>query len=244
MTSQFEFETIPWTGEAMSQEGEFGGGNGEWESEYLRGRRPPMRLPTRPALPQRPIMTRPRWPVRPPVAPVFPMVPWGAWPPSDEPLDNPPAEPSADAFEPIDSEEVFAFETRPNLTARWDAKPAAADATKVQTYGGRSPPDGPPGRTLRDATPLPGAAACGFNPAKHAFRFANSFDFPPALINALKKLPFRITLGSRRMGLCGGVSLLAADYCSFGMQVPRQSQLRQSRTTSSIGGSSRGKWSR
>lgn len=125
MTSQFEFETIPWTGELMS-EGQFGTGEAELESEYARGRRPPMRLPPRPARPpQRPMSAPPRWPARPRIRPVLPVIPRGGWAPSDAPPDEP-SEPPADAqwpsdgqgadsapdaVEPRDSDEAFEFES-------------------------------------------------------------------------------------------------------------------------------------
>ena len=51
MTSHFEFETIPWTGELTDLESSFGAGEAEWESEYGRRKRPPTRMMRRPAGP-------------------------------------------------------------------------------------------------------------------------------------------------------------------------------------------------
>lgn len=85
MTSSFEFETIPWTGELMAQEGEFGPGeiNPEWEGEY--GRRQPFRAAPRPERslrpPPRPI--RPRSPTRPSFGTVFPVISWNGSAPID-----------------------------------------------------------------------------------------------------------------------------------------------------------------
>ena len=118
MTSHFEFETIPWTGELAAQEaefGEFGAGEAEWESEYSRRGRAPTRQPPQPARPlrskrpSRPVRKPRRWPFRPPPHLAFPIVPWtvsgGGWVPADAPPEQPPAEPPMDAQEPVDAQE-------------------------------------------------------------------------------------------------------------------------------------------
>ena len=103
MTSQFEFETIPWSGEMVAQEGEFGAGETEWESEYGRGR-PPMRVPTR--VPPRPSpAVRPRWPVRHRIRTAFPVIPWSGGTPVDVWSEPPPA---VDAPPPGDEPEPAA----------------------------------------------------------------------------------------------------------------------------------------
>ena len=108
MTSHFEFETIPWTGELTELESPFGAGEAEWESEYGRRKRPPMRMMRRPARPakrphKRPVSKRRHWPHHPRlVPPAFPVIPWpGGAPvdarvdaPVDAPMDEPPASPS------------------------------------------------------------------------------------------------------------------------------------------------------
>ena len=90
MTSYFEYETIPWTGELMAQEGEFGSSevNPEWEGEYGRGRRP-MRSAPRPVRPPRLIPPRPRWPVRLPRGTAFPAIPWNGSAPIERPQADP-----------------------------------------------------------------------------------------------------------------------------------------------------------
>ena len=117
MTSQFEFETIPWTGELVSQEDEFGAGEAEWKSGYARRGRRPARLP--PRMMTR-LVRRPRWPVRPRIPPVFPIIPWVEPAPIDapeEPLPDPlpdaqgssDGEPT-DTPEPADANAEFTFE--------------------------------------------------------------------------------------------------------------------------------------
>jgi hypothetical protein len=115
MTTQFEFETIPWNGELPAQESEFDARECECESEYgRRGRRVPR--PSRP--PPRSGVRRP-WPVRRGGASAFPVLSWdGAAPGEPAPDDSAPwpdegqqaADGGVDAAGPEGSEEIFEFE--------------------------------------------------------------------------------------------------------------------------------------
>ena len=145
MTSYFEFETIPVTGELTAQEAEFGSGEipgeMEWEDEYSRRRWGPTRRPPRqprqarmmrkPRPRPRPAWTRPHWPVRPGLTP-FPVIPWGGgWvpadlppaPPPEPPQDEPPIDPASDAPAPDDGQQAADAQDSPDGQA--DAPPPA-----------------------------------------------------------------------------------------------------------------------
>lgn len=147
MTSHFEFETIPWTGELMSQEGEFGefgAGEAEWESEYSRrGQAPSSRQPRRPAQPPRskraspPVSKRRRWPARPRPRPVFPVIPFSGWVATDAPPEEPPAEPPMDAQEPFDAQQPADGQDAPD--GQDDAPPQAdQEAFEFETGAGEA----------------------------------------------------------------------------------------------------------
>lgn len=131
MTSQFEFETIPWTGELILQEGEFGAGETEWESEYSRRGRQLMRMAPAPARPPR----RPRFARR--RRPVFPVFPWGGWSPSHAPLDEPPIEPPADAQWSTDGQGADAFE--PAGSERFDELGELGEFNAFAEFSGETP---------------------------------------------------------------------------------------------------------
>jgi outer membrane protein OmpA-like peptidoglycan-associated protein len=59
---------------------------------------------------------------------------------------------------------------------------------------------------------------CDFRPSRNGFKFGNLFTLPSAITDALSRLG--IPIGKGEYGLCGGMSLLAADLFSFRMSVP------------------------
>jgi hypothetical protein len=144
MTSYFEFETIPETGELRVQEAEFGPAEMEWESEHAGRRWGPARMPPRPVRqprmirkarpPQRPILAR-RWLVDPRLAPIFPVIPWRGWAPTDAPpeapQDEPPADPTNDRQQADDGPDV------PKGQA--DGPPAETGLELSGEYGGETP---------------------------------------------------------------------------------------------------------
>ncbi|MDT5096259.1 MAG: Lysine-specific metallo-endopeptidase [Mycobacterium sp.] len=122
MTSYFEFETIPWSGDLAAQETKFGAGETEWESEYSPRRPPPMGQPSRPARLPRPASTQPRWKIRRRIRTAFPVIRWSGWAPNEEPAAEPALcahcsgqgqqafDDAPDAMEPAGSDELFEFE--------------------------------------------------------------------------------------------------------------------------------------
>jgi outer membrane protein OmpA-like peptidoglycan-associated protein len=127
MTSHFEFEAIPWTGE-LTQEGEFGAGEAEWESEYARRNRPPVKQWRAPPSkrPSRPFPKPRRWP-----GPAFPVIPWGGSAPAYAPEE--PDDPQwpgdgqpADAVEPAGSDEAFSSESGFGETAMFSREAPTA----------------------------------------------------------------------------------------------------------------------
>ena len=154
MTSYFEFETIPYAGELSAQEAEFGQGEMEWEDEYSRRRWGPTRMPPRQPRQARmmrkprPAWTRPRWPVRPRPAAVFPVIPWGGWVPTDVPLaappaappdappDEPPMDPGSDAPTPDDGQQVAGGQDAPD--GQGDAPPADSESFGFETSFGEA----------------------------------------------------------------------------------------------------------
>jgi hypothetical protein len=149
MTSYFEFETIPEFGELTAQETEFGTGEAEWESEYTRRRWGPTRVaPRQPrplrlirkTRPERPFLTRPRWPAQLPVAPVFPIIPWRGWAPAyvppDAPEDEPPADPTND--EPLAGDGQQSGDGADTAGAQNDAPPADSEAFEFETGFGET----------------------------------------------------------------------------------------------------------
>jgi hypothetical protein len=149
MTSHFEFETIPWTGELVSQEGEFGefgAGEAEWESEYpRRGRAPPAGQPRQPARPprsKRPASAQPRWAAHRRIRTGFPIIPWGGWAPVYAPPEQPvwppmDAQEPVDSREPTDAQEPARGQNDPDGPGD-DAPPADQEAFEFETGAGEA----------------------------------------------------------------------------------------------------------
>jgi hypothetical protein len=74
------------------------------------------------------------------------------------------------------------------------------------------------------------ARPCSFKPSTHGFKFSNSFTTPPVIMQAIGQVtqafarlsgkPAGSISGSSTYGLCGGMSVLAADYFRFGVPIP------------------------
>lgn len=74
--------------------------------------------------------------------------------------------------------------------------------------------------TVDDPTIVTARSRCLFRPSLHGFKFVNSFTLPSAVTGLISRLGVPIGSGPYPYGLCGGMSLLAADHFRFGVPIP------------------------
>lgn len=106
------------------------------------------------------------------------------------------------------------------LVAAWCAATVSGLVEPPQPAPSISPPPTAPATAPAAAAPAPAVAPAAFLPSRHGFHFRNAFTGTP-LPPALRRLGIEKQMHlPARYGLCGGMSLAAADFALAGVAVP------------------------